>query len=180
MRALRLAVVVTATLSLASSTGCGSLGVMVPLVRAAGMPWALVPDKAIPLEVVTRGAAVRDPLPVAGSSVSYGELEEALGIAVSASAAHWADAHRAAHPGGYQVLVELTSAEAERRDERIIVSLRVRATLRERAGDIYLAQTQAACQEALVTRPERGAGVVYACMGRIGQKLAGWMESVVP
>ena len=74
--------------------GCGGIPHIVPLIRTAGPPVTPTPSNATPLEVVSRSTAVPDPLPVRGSDIVYGELESALGIALSTAAVPWADAHR--------------------------------------------------------------------------------------
>jgi hypothetical protein len=138
------------------------------------------PTGAIPLEVVTRGTGVPDPILVKGSSVVYGDTEAALGLAVSSACVPWAEQHRAQRPDGWQLFVELIQADAEAKDDRLIVSLGVRATLRTRAGNRYLAQTQASCRQAGLVSPESGGPVVYACMSRVGRDLAGWLAGVEP
>jgi hypothetical protein len=164
-------------------SGCGGTGgptTMVPLLQAAGMPITQTPGKEIPLEVVTRSTGIRDPLPVEGTSVTYGDVETALGHSVSSAAVPWADAHRAQRPEGWQIAVELINADASYRDGRLLVTLGVRATLRTRATRTYIAQTQAYCRQGAVVPLERGAPVVFACMERIGRDLAGWLGQIDP
>jgi len=151
----------------------------VPLLTAAGIPTTASPG-SIPLEVVTRGTGVPDPMTVRGSSVVYGDMEAALGLAVSSACVPWADQHRAQRPDGWQLFVELIQADAEAKGDRLIVSLGARVTLRTRAGNGYLAQTQAHCRQAGLVEPENGASVVYACMERMGRDLAGWLQGVQP
>jgi hypothetical protein len=159
--------------------GCGGRQ-LVPLLASAGIPSTPTPANAVPLEVVTRSTAVKDPFPVSGSSVVYGDFEAALGHAVSSAAVPWADVHRDRRPGGWQMLVEVTSAEAEHTGGRLVVTLAVRATLRSRTDYVYLAQTETTCREGGLVRPEKGADVLYACMSRIGRDLAGWLGAVEP
>jgi hypothetical protein len=92
----------------------------------------------------------------------------------------WADAHQASpgSKGGWQLFVEITSADANYEDGRLIFSLAVRATLRGRAGNIYLAQTQASCRQGGIVRPEEGAPVMYRCMTELGHDLEGWLDGV--
>src|SRR5262249_12234229 len=100
------------------SIACATL-----LVCAGGAP-SLIPlgsavpatdsaPRAIPLEIVTRSSAP-DPLPLEGSRARYGDLEVSLGHAVATAAVAWADAHRGERPDGWQLLVELAQARAER------------------------------------------------------------------
>src|ERR1700722_16805995 len=140
MRSLGSALLLFVLATAASTVACGGTQ-HVALLSAAGIPVTSTPTGAIPLEVVTRGTAVPDPLPVRGTSVVYGDLEAALGLAVSSAGVPWAQAHVATRPDGWQLFVELTRAEAEERDDRLIVTLDVRATLRGRGGNVYIAQT---------------------------------------
>jgi hypothetical protein len=161
---------------------------LVPVVRTLGMPATPTPTGAVPLEVVTRATGVPDPLPVAGARAAFSELDAALGHAVSSAAVPWAEGHRgaadsaeaAAGDGGWRLLVELVHAEAEERDGRLKVQLAVRATLRRRVGNVYVAQTQALCREAALARAEEGVPVVDACVVHLGRDLAGWLGGVVP
>jgi len=166
----------------AAPAACGGAPQIVPLIRAAGPP--VTPNLSAPLEVVSRGTAVPDPLPVRGSDFVYGDLESAIGIAVSTATAPWAAAHRE-HPvarhGGWTVLVEVIGADAElERGGRLVVGLDVRATLRTRNGNVYLGQTQLGCHEGGLVSADEGAPVVYRCMMRIGRDLAGWLGGGVP
>lgn len=166
---------------LAALAGCGAgPTTTVPLLAAAGVPVTVTPGKEIPLEVVTRSTGVRDPLPVEGSGVAYGDIETTLGHAVSSAGVPWAEAHRAQRPEGWQLFVELINADATHHDGRLVVTLGVRATLRTRTGRTYLAQTQANCRQGGVVPVERGAPVVFSCMERIGRDLAGWLGQVEP
>ena len=154
--------------------GCAAPRV-VPLVGAGGPPVTVMTADSVPLEVLTRGTAVRDPLPVSGTDVAYGDLEASVGVAVSTAAAPWAAARGTGATGGLQLVLELTLAEAEERDDRVLVTLAVRATLRTRADHRYLAQTQARCREGGRFAPEHGVDVVHACAVRLGRDLAGWL-----
>jgi hypothetical protein len=167
----------------AALSGCGAAPgptTMLPLLQAAGMPVTQTPGKEIPLEVVTRSTGVRDPLPIDGTSLSYGDVETTLGHAISSAAVPWADAHRAQRPEGWQIAVEVINADATYKDGRLLVTLGVRATLRTRSTRTYLAQTQAYCSQGGVVAAERGAPVVFSCMERIGRDLAGWLGQIEP
>jgi hypothetical protein len=152
----------------------------VPLLSSAGIPITVTPSQEIPLEVVTRSTGIRDPLPVDGARVSYGDLESALGHAISSAAVPWATAHRAQRPEGWQLSVEMIHADASWLEGRLIVTLGARATLRTRVGRNYLAQTQANCRQAGMTPAALGAAIVFACMERMGRDLAGWLGQVEP
>lgn len=130
------------------------------------------------LEVVTKATAIPDPLPVRGTRVDYADVEPALGHAVVSAAGSWARDHGPAHPEGWRMLVELTQASAEYDRGRLMVALNVRATLRTRKGNVYMAQTHANCSQAGLVAPESGAPVVFSCMSQIGRDLAGWLSGL--
>lgn len=158
--------------------GCVPSTEVVPLLSAAGIPITQPTEE--PLRVVTRSTAVADPLPMRGTSVAYGDIEAALGHAIASASVPWAEAHRA-HPAaanGWELFVEITNDDASYDDQRVIFSLAVRATLRSRAGNIYLGQTQASCRQSGLVAPDQGAAVMYRCMTEIGRDLAGWLEGV--
>jgi hypothetical protein len=167
----------------ACMAGCGGGPRLVPLLRISGAPVTSIPPYATPLEVVSRSTAVSDPLPVRGSEIVYGDLESALGIAVSTAAATWAGsqrAHTVAKHGGWTVLVEVTAADAELEPGgRVVVGIDARATLRTRSGNVYLGQTQLGCREGGLVSAEQGAPVVYRCLMRVGRDLAGWLAGGV-
>jgi hypothetical protein len=175
-----LVLVAAVAVAAASLVGCGGTPQRIALLSSAGIPVTSTPTGAIPLEVVTRGTAVPDPLPVRGTSVVYGDLEAALGLAVSSAGVPWAQEHRTKRPDGWQLFVELTHAEAEESDGRLIVTIDARATLRGRAGSVYLGQTYAHCRQAGVVEASSGGPVVYACMTRIGRDLTSWLSAVQP
>ncbi len=159
-------------LVLAIAAGCGGPPRLVTLMRSA----PVTPNLDAPLEVVSRATAIADPLPVRNSDVVYGDLEGALGTAVSTATAPWADRHRAPLHGGWTVLVEVTGADATLEPGgRVVVGLDVRATLRTREGSVYLGQTQLNCRDGGLRSADEGAPVVYRCMMRIGRDLAGWL-----
>ena len=162
---------------LSVAAGCATPRHVVPLLEAAGAPRE--PPALATLEVVTRSTAVPDPLPVRGSDVAYADAEAALLHAVASATAPWAQRHAGhAAGGGWQLLVEMTSADAEYDNGRALCTLGVRATLRARAGNVFLAQTQAACKHGDVVPPEEGAHVMYRCMTEVGRQLANWLDGV--
>jgi hypothetical protein len=167
----------------AITAACSHAPQIVPLIRTAGVPITPPLSSTIPLEVVSRSTAVPDPLPVRGSDIVYGDVEAALGMAVSSATAPWAESQRQ-HPiaarGGWTVLVEVVSADAElERGGRVVVGIEVRATLRTRNGNDYLGQTQLGCREGGLVSAENGAPVIYRCMMRVGRDLAGWLAGGV-
>src|ERR1700678_3255933 len=96
---------VLASLACAAAILCTACGAetatsTIPLLSAAGIPITMTPPGDVSLEVVTRSTAVKDPLAVTGSHVTYADLEGALGHAISTATIPWADAHKDARPGG--------------------------------------------------------------------------------
>jgi hypothetical protein len=179
---------VLALLSLASLTGAvailpGCGGAATPRIVTLLPSAPIVPNTSAPLEVVSRSTAVADPLPVRNSSVVYGDIEAALGTAVSTATAPWADEHKdttIGRAGGWTVLVELTGAEATLEPGgRVVVGLDVRATLRTRHGNAYLGQTQLNCRDGGLRSADEGAPIIYRCMTHIGRDLAGWLAGGV-
>jgi hypothetical protein len=159
-------------------TACEGSHPVVPLLDTLGVP--LTPPTSVPLRVVTRSTAVHDPLPMRGSDLAYSDVEPALGYAISSATVPWASQHRS-HPGsreGWQLSVEVIHADAQYDAGRVIFSVAVRATLRARAGNVYLAQTQASCRQGGVANPDQGGPIMYKCMMEIGRDLDGWLEGV--
>lgn len=165
-------------LPLLLAAGCSDTTQVVPLLSAAGVP--VTEPTTQPLEVVTRSTAVPDPLPLSGSDVAYADVEAGLGHAIASAAVPWATAHRddPAGKSGWQLFVEVTTVGAEYERGRVIFSVDVRATLRARAGNVYLAQTQASCRQGGIVRANLGAPIIYRCMTEIGHNLAGWLDGV--
>jgi hypothetical protein len=148
---------------------CG--GKLVPIVPDGPGAGASAAPTDPTFEVVARTVGVKDPLPVSGAGVTYGELETALAQAVL----------RAVHPKHETTLtIELVAADADYARGRLSVSLVVRATLRARAGNAFVGQTQAVCHDGEILQPEQGARVVWSCMTRIGRDLGGWLDSAAP
>ena len=160
------------------ASGCGEGVTIVPLLSAAGIP--LTQPTTVPLEVVTRSTAIPDPLPVHGTDVAYGDVEAALGYAIASATVPWAEKHRnvGKSTDGWQLFVEITNSDADYEDGRVIFSVGVRATLRARAGNVYLAQSQASCRQGGLVRSDKGAPVMYRCMMEVGHDLAGWLDGV--
>jgi hypothetical protein len=122
-------------------------------------------------EVVARIAGAKDPLPVSGAHVAFSDLETALGQAVL----------RVVKPRHDSVLtIELIAADAAYKDTRLAVSMVVRATLRTRLGNTFVAQTQVVCRDGAIIDADAGAKVIWSCMTHLGQDLGGWLEGLPP
>ena len=163
--------------ALAGVVACGPAHT-VSLLHSAGAPVTMTPSEAIPLEVVTRATGVRDPLFVKGTDVSYADVETTIGTAISSAAVPWAETHRDKTPEGWQLLVEVIESAATYSDDRLVVTLGVRLTLRTRTDHRYLAQSQASCRNAGLVRPDHGAEILFGCMARMGRDVASWLAMV--
>jgi hypothetical protein len=167
-------------LMVVSMVGCESSASrqVVPLLTTIGMP--LTPPTLVPLRVVTRSTAVHDPLLMRNSDAAYTDVESALGYAISSASVPWANQHRTAAGSqeGWQLFVELTSADARFDEGRVIFTVTVRATLLARAGNVYIAQTNASCRQGGIAPPDKGGPVLYKCMMEIGRDLNGWLDGV--
>lgn len=163
---------VTSVLLVAAASACGSAGgfALVPVVPV-GPPSGGVSALDPTFEVVPRITGARDPLPVPGTDVAYADLQQALGHAVS---------REVAPRHGTDLTVELIAADAEYRGARLSVSMVARATVRERLGHTFVAQTQVVCRDGAIVSPDAGAWVVWACMARLGRELAGWVAALPP
>ena len=165
------------TILLGATLGCSETTDMVPLLSAAGVP--ITDPTDVPLRVVTRSTAVQEPLRLRGTSVVYGDIETTLGHAIASAAAPWAKSHDSGkNKEGWELFVEVTNADASYADERVVFSLGVRATLRQRSGNDYLAQTQASCRQGGIVPPRKGAPIMFGCMMEVGRTLAGWLDGV--
>jgi hypothetical protein len=152
---------------LAVVVGCGEPE-MVRLAPNGPTPSGASPDDPT-FQVIARVAGARDPLPVSGARVVFADLVGVLGEAVLSAVKPRHD---------HTLTVELIAADASYEDSRLAVSLVVRATLRQRNGNAYVAQTQAVCREGAFVKPASGTKVIWACLARLGQDVAGWLEGV--
>jgi hypothetical protein len=157
-----------------SCVGCAhgvvALSTAVPIASAA----------PVAIEVTSRSAGIASPLPLKGTCVVYAAIEESLGHIVTAEVLPWAEAKRAIEPHGWQLIVDLWRATAQRHDGAITVALDVRATLRTREGNRYIAQTQAHCKQTVIAEAADAAPAFYACMTSVGKELGGWLGGVQP
>lgn len=155
-----------AALGLALSTSCSETLVPIALPGAQTAPLYHGDDG---FDVIARSSSIADPLPVSGSSVAFAGLEGALTHAL---------AGEIAHRPGLSLTVELVSAEATFDRSRLSVVLVARATLREREGNSFVAQSQAVCRDSALVRPENGAHVVGRCLTRLSHDVGGWLDGL--
>jgi hypothetical protein len=162
--AAKLAAVVSCALAACSTPG----GAVIRAIPYGEPPFGKSPADPT-FQVVARLGGAKDPLPVSGGHVAYADLDGVLGEAVL----------RAVEPRSNHVLtVELIAGDAGYDSGRLSISLVVRATLRTRLGNTFIAQTQAVCREGAIVEPEVGTKVLWACMTHLGQDLAGWLAGL--
>ncbi|HEX4338862.1 MAG TPA: hypothetical protein VH062_23310 [Polyangiaceae bacterium] len=149
------------------STGCASQRVVSVLSQND-----LHAMSAVAPSVVVEATSVRLPMPVSGAAVAYADVDRALDEAISAAAVPVLEAHGR---GRYELVVELIEAHAEYAGSRLVVALTVRATLRGRAGNTYVAQTHARATASGAVAPEQGGSVVLTASHSIASKLAGFL-----
>jgi hypothetical protein len=126
-----------------------------------------------PLTVVIDSASVRLPVAVSGASVAYADVDRVLEDAVF-SAVLPAIARR----GGdqrFELFVEIVEVRAEYSGGRLVFELTTRATLRDRNGNAYVAQTHARSRTSRTVPPEGAASEVRTAAETIGNELAGWI-----
>jgi hypothetical protein len=164
--------VVPAALVALALSACGGPR-LVPILPHAGAPDL---GTGAPLAIEARASGAVDPMSISGSSVRYGDVAPALRQAVLGETRRFGAGQTT--PNELALAVELIEEQAEYARDRFSVALVVRATLRRRSGNVFVAQTQAVCRESALVTPPQGAPVVYRCMLRLGSTLEGWLEEV--
>jgi hypothetical protein len=149
------------------SASCGTTLVPVTL----GVAPTPTNDPSSKFEIVTRTSSVKDPLPVTGTDVAFASLEPAFAQALAANVPA---------RNGYELTVELTSAEADYNGSRLRIALVARATLREREGNAFVAQLSTICRDSALVRPNAGGRVVFGCMRRLARDVTGWLDGLPP
>jgi len=122
------------------------------------------------LEIVTASTTVKEPLEVRGASVAFVELAPALREAVASEV-----------DGSFQqwrLSLELVDATAEFNSGRLIVRMTARATLRARADNAYVAQSQHVCSSSGVVPEIDGAKVAHACLVELARDTASWLQRI--
>jgi len=153
-----------------SCAGCGTTLVPV-VVGTSAAPREGASRTPNAFEIVTRTSSVKDPLPITGSDFAFASLEPALEQALAANVPV---------RDGYQLTVELISADADFSGSRVRIALVARATLREREGNTFVAQAQTICRDSALVSPKSGGRVVIGCMRRLARDVGAWLDSLPP
>ena len=133
-----------------------------------------------PLRVIVDTSSLHLPLAVVGANVTFTDLDAAL--AWSVERALLPIKSRLAKPNAraLELHVELLEARAEETSGQLGVSLVARATLRQRAGNAYVAQTHAHARCSGAPAPSGGSQVVLQCTTAVARQLQGWLSEAVP
>ncbi len=131
------------------------------------------PSNRSALEVVNVSTSVPEPFAVRGSDVAYDDLDLALRDALTASA-------RQPRFAPYRLSLEITDARADSTEGRLSVRLTTRATLRLRADNTYLAQSQQVCSASDAIDPGHGTAVVADCLAQLTRDLESWLTRSIP
>jgi hypothetical protein len=148
--------------------GCSATSVhLLPLKQLGVEP--IVPSPAA-LEIVTASTTVREPLQIRGAPEAFIELapalREAVASVVDGSFSQW------------RLSLELIEATAESVAGRLIVRMTVRATVRSRADNAYLAQSQQVCSTSGLVEPRDGARVAHACLLELARETGSWLQRI--
>ena len=148
--------------------GCAATSAhLLPLKHVEGEQVAPSPAA---LEIVTASTTVPEPLRVQGAPVAFIELapalREAVALEVDGSFQQW------------RLSLELTQAEAEYSSGRLIVQMTARATLRTRADNAYVAQSQHVCSASSVVPSEAGAKVAQKCLFELARNTKSWLQRI--
>ncbi len=121
--------------------------------------------------------SVHLPLAVSGANVAYSDVDRALGRSIARETAgfegRWGSAGRP-----LELDVELIEAHAEYAGGRLVVRLTTRSTLRDRAGNRYIAQTYARGSDSATVVVDQGGAVVRSATDAVGRRLAGWLAGL--
>ena len=118
------------------------------------------------------------PLAVAGASIAYGEVDRALAVSVEHATRTLSEELARRHARPLAFTVEIVDAHAEDDRGRLLVRMTVRATLRERAGNAYVAQTHAHANASAAFAPDEGGKAVLEVTDSLGGELAGFLAGL--
>jgi hypothetical protein len=153
---------------LVCTLGCSPGSVhLLPLKQLGAEPMAPSPAA---LEIVTASTTVREPLQIRGAPEAFIELapalRETIASVVDGSFSQW------------KLSLELTEATAEWTSGRLIVRMTMRATVRSRADNAYLAQSQRVCSATGLVEPQNGARVAHACLLELARDTSSWLQRI--
>jgi hypothetical protein len=156
--------------------GCSPTAVSALSPRAPPATARASPPLVLETQVDTTSA--RLPLVVVGWDIAFSDVDRALEQSIDEAVAQPSNDLATRGAGGLKLLVELVDARAERHDDRLVVHMLARATLREASGNAYIAQTQVLSSASGSIDRERGAKVVRDCADKVGSQLSGWLAGI--
>jgi len=153
-------------------SACGTSVVSVLPTQSSITPRVGAPR---PIEVTVDATTVRLPLVVSGANVAFGDVDRALARSIDQALA--AASPKFSLPPGLhlELQVELIDVHGEYSRGRLVIGMAARATLRQRKGNAYVAQTHAHSTASAHVSAARGAPAVLACTDSIARQLSGWL-----
>jgi hypothetical protein len=155
--------------------GCSSVE-LVSVMPSPARPLPSVEHTENVLRVQLDTSSIRLPLHLSGTNVAFTDMDRAL-----RSAIEQAITRPRTHPfntAAHTLHVELLGAQAEASAGRIVVSLFVRATLRRKNGNAFVAQTHAHATQSGSYTSSNGVDAVINCASTIGAELEGWVSGL--
>jgi hypothetical protein len=159
---------------LALVVGCGGPSVVSVLSAHA----SATEDQLTPVRVAVDATSTHLPLVVSGSDIAFGDIDRALARAIEHALEPTTQALARRNAKSLGLTVELVEAHAEYARDRLVVRLAARATLREDAGNVYVAQTHAHASASAVLPAENGAEVVLSCTDSLAHQLSNWLRGM--
>jgi hypothetical protein len=151
--------------------GCSTTTVSLWSARAPAPPAGV-------LKIDLDTTSVHLPLRVDGARVTFTDVDRALTQSLQNALRPFTLNLGERHAAPLALFVELIDAHADYAQERLVVRMTVRATLRERSGNSYVAQTHAHFSSSGATTPERGAPIALSCSDAIAGQLSGWLSGM--
>ena len=151
--------------------GCSSVQLVSVLPSSAATSPTHAED---PLQVRVDISSVHLPLRVAGTDTAFIDVDRALYAAIE-TALSTTKSRLVQGATTYTLHVELIKARAELASDRVVVGLTVRATLKLKTGNVYIAQTHAHANQSSPYLPSHGADAAIHCANAIGAELQGWV-----
>ncbi len=157
--------------------GCSSVQ-LVSVLPPSGTAASVSARTEDTLQIQVNTSSVRLPLRVAGADAAFTDVDRALHAAVQRALASTRQQMAVGNAQSYSLYVELIGARAEVSSGRITVQLTVRATLRQRKGNAYVAQTHAHANRSGAYEASLGVDTVARCADAIGVELQGWISGM--
>src|SRR5262249_3594965 len=156
------------------AVGCHPTSVVSALSTRSTSP-VVAEDPETTLEVRVDATGARLPMAVIGSNIVFTDVDRALEQSIRDALASPSPTGATTDARPLELFVEIIEPQGGHTSDRLVVRMIVRATLREKSGNSYVAQTHARSSTSGPLGPDRGAGLVRRCTDEIGGHLAGWL-----